>query len=755
MKHTERSPDPTPPSPQILFPSAVVGAGLVTPQVAGSGDVFLAPLPHMITVTTWPAAEPGATSHVVSGGKCASGSWAEFCQLIETAHDENRVYPKGTGPHFNPTINPTGYRNNVSTVAVTALALDCDGAGDWHTLLAELDHQGVAYLAYRSGGHTPELPKWRIVLPFSTPYVVNHSDSRHWHRIYDHGRRVIGKLAGFTENGFDPATKAVSNVFYLGHRRTEDVVAAETIWKGGQALDLAALRAAAPPLTRSLASVATTPTSSTSTAVSGRTGSRRTLPADHMITLTNARTVLGVERFGSITAHSHCLCPEHGGSGGGTAWVDVWDGRPQLHCTKCPGGITWSIEEQIASLIVVGDAVDIDDITAGAPAPAAVPVDVIPDVETELYKAHVKAAHKEYKQNLKWARKVIGDLGIEKSAKCGFTQGIKGGGRLASAKRRCKEGTCRWCMETRLAVTAAAICHMPLLDGETGECGQPMAHRPLYMWHLGSLSVRGWKGRVERALCKLSSTSFYKPVEEILHRPNAVFGLGVQGYVIIETKKPYPNLPVGRYVLATAPHGMVSPTELADTRKACGLVRLLLELSCETTPKADDMGVTRPSVIIKPQHSPTLHLDPASVLKKMSTNEWTLATRERVLPAALASAADAEQVGATVKFTEVGGVNIATYAITGEMPEAQLARVLAEAIRQSEHTTVDVVIPTDLKPSTSTSTPLASLQELCNRNWSTTLRGFRKADAEEAKIVAGWATYGDIDITDLDYEEAS
>ena len=205
-----------------------------------------------MTWTTWPRAL-SHQEHVASGGVTTHGTWHGFAKWVEREH-ANGVWAKGRGPQWSPMAAMEGRRRIEYTAYMSAVTLDCDGAGDWDQLTSQLDSVGAAYLLHRSSSHTPSKPKWRLVLPLAALFRVgldvagNKQDTRGpnrvWHGIYYAARVLIGELAGFAdpasgdaEKGFDPATKSTAQAFYLGHRRAEDEPLCEVIWRDGFALD--------------------------------------------------------------------------------------------------------------------------------------------------------------------------------------------------------------------------------------------------------------------------------------------------------------------------------------------------------------------------------------------------------------------------------------------------------------------------------------------------------------------------------------
>ncbi|MBZ4421753.1 hypothetical protein [Myxococcus sp. RHSTA-1-4] len=174
------------------------------------------------------------------------GAWADYGRRhMEWAQ---LVVAKGQGPAYSPTENTTGYRNNASTQALYALHLDADGVGDWWELIRVLGELRLAFLIHRSGGHTPALPKWRVILPLAQPFVVGGTEPGvlAWRNGYAAARVVFGALARLTGPGFDPATDGPHHPWFpAARRRVEDPVR-EVYQNHGATLDLHALLRALP-----------------------------------------------------------------------------------------------------------------------------------------------------------------------------------------------------------------------------------------------------------------------------------------------------------------------------------------------------------------------------------------------------------------------------------------------------------------------------------------------------------------------------
>jgi len=157
------------------------------------------------------------------------------------------VAPKGLGPVYNPTVNVMGYRNNANTLEMHALHLDADGVGDWSALFHVLMGMGLAFLAHRSGGHTPALPKWRVILPLARPFrTEGELGVLAWRTAYASARVVFGALAQLTGPGFDPATDGPHHPWFPAARRKVEDPMREVYQNRGATLDLHALLAQLP-----------------------------------------------------------------------------------------------------------------------------------------------------------------------------------------------------------------------------------------------------------------------------------------------------------------------------------------------------------------------------------------------------------------------------------------------------------------------------------------------------------------------------
>ena len=172
------------------------------------------------------------------GGLRFEGSIIDFNDwLIERSRV---VAEKGKGRVITPTTNAAdGHRANESTLSLHALMLDCDGRGGYEAILKVLDDLNYCYVFYESGGHTPAIPKWRLVLPLAQPFSTRTDAEREsWKDRYNTARTVFGSLSGLLGEGFDPATETPCAPWFITEKRTPDATACNVIFREGHAFDL-------------------------------------------------------------------------------------------------------------------------------------------------------------------------------------------------------------------------------------------------------------------------------------------------------------------------------------------------------------------------------------------------------------------------------------------------------------------------------------------------------------------------------------
>lgn len=171
-------------------------------------------------------------------------AWQDFAELLaDCGYD---VGPKGTGWWFTPAISTNGRCRDQDIAAITQLALDADGAGDWETILERLDAAGIAWVAQRSSSHTIERPKWHLHLPLLTPWTGSKTE---WRMVYRHFVAWFSGVANLDFDlaasapryGFDAATDRLGQPWFPSARRTESADVPETVWRRGTALNLGRL----------------------------------------------------------------------------------------------------------------------------------------------------------------------------------------------------------------------------------------------------------------------------------------------------------------------------------------------------------------------------------------------------------------------------------------------------------------------------------------------------------------------------------
>lgn len=181
---------------------------------AAKGPLITNETPFIFSLWMWGATHVGKESP----GLQRVISIRDFVALL--AARSNEIAAKKKGWVVEPTTNSDGKRTNESTKAMHALFLDCDGAGAWDRLLGRLYEFGFAHIAYQSGGYTPEMPKWRIVLPLSNPFpTTNDIERAAWKSIYGACRTLIGAVGELSNVGFDARTDGVCIPWFLTEKR--------------------------------------------------------------------------------------------------------------------------------------------------------------------------------------------------------------------------------------------------------------------------------------------------------------------------------------------------------------------------------------------------------------------------------------------------------------------------------------------------------------------------------------------------------
>jgi hypothetical protein len=103
---------------------------------------------------------------------------------------------------------PDTRRAKANVETVTALVLDSDDGGALADAIAQLD--GYEALIYTTHSHTPELPRFRVVIPLAAPLDVSSEEAR---QRYDRWYDAAGRR--FLPGGHDANCKDTSRMHYL------------------------------------------------------------------------------------------------------------------------------------------------------------------------------------------------------------------------------------------------------------------------------------------------------------------------------------------------------------------------------------------------------------------------------------------------------------------------------------------------------------------------------------------------------------
>ena len=473
------------------------------------------PMPELIGWTVWPAPTP-TQPHVAHGGGVHTGTWGDHCRWVEAQH-AGRVYAKGRSPHYAMVETTDGHRCNASVRAVAAVHYDYDdGEHGWDVLLAALDRAGIAYIAYQSGGHRDDHPKWHVTIPLALPYVpsaVGHDAAGTWRRMYHAGRWVVGHLAGLGSGEMDRAPCAMSSAVYPGYRRSPDVPVREVRWSDGLALDGAAVLAAAGTPTARMGTATTadpfrTLSLATTRAPAGGQYAQETLPGDTQIICVDG----GVRRsvaLQNVSRHSHCVCPapEHGGvwrdaEWHGSAWVDVGrDGVPRVHCGPCQ--TTWSAggtsEEQEAGGVALA-ALLAEDLPTMRTVPAPAAPSPGPTAPSPAPKVEWPDLAEACQRAVEWASPLAECIRasqprLTRRRGCGgLPQGLRDRktGEGLHIGRGCGRDDCAWCAPYRHAMRAGAVLYTPpTIDGQV--VGLPLIDRGAWVYRVPVADVPMWR----------------------------------------------------------------------------------------------------------------------------------------------------------------------------------------------------------------------------------------------------------------------
>lgn len=141
------------------------------------------------------------TSAVAKGWKRTEVlSWSQLvARLME--HD---VRDEKDGPLWAPVVvADKNRRTNDSVVAMTCMVLDYDCGVDIDEALVPIVEMGLACVAHSSHRHSPEHPKFRLVLPFSRPVAASE-----WPEAWEILHAILGPLS-------DVSCKNSARIYYL------------------------------------------------------------------------------------------------------------------------------------------------------------------------------------------------------------------------------------------------------------------------------------------------------------------------------------------------------------------------------------------------------------------------------------------------------------------------------------------------------------------------------------------------------------
>jgi len=172
-------------------------------------------------------------------GQRFSQPWNSFAEELRDYSHE--IVEKGSGVWFSPALTSNGRCRDQDVNAITQLAFDADGVGDWQQFCTTLDSAGLAYIVQRSATHCSERAKWHAHVPLSLHWI---GSKEQWRQIYRHSVGWFSVMAGLRIDlsvplfGFDLATDRLAQPWYLAARRSVEQNVPETLCQTGFALDL-------------------------------------------------------------------------------------------------------------------------------------------------------------------------------------------------------------------------------------------------------------------------------------------------------------------------------------------------------------------------------------------------------------------------------------------------------------------------------------------------------------------------------------
>jgi hypothetical protein len=120
------------------------------------------------------------------------------------------------GRCFSPAIYRDCYRANRNVEAMTMFVADFDQGDDPLAVTQRLVNLRLSFIVHNSYSHTSELPKFRVIVPFSEPMPISHA--RQWSEI------VWPKLRGhFHFDRCDEACKDAARFYYTPRKPLADL----------------------------------------------------------------------------------------------------------------------------------------------------------------------------------------------------------------------------------------------------------------------------------------------------------------------------------------------------------------------------------------------------------------------------------------------------------------------------------------------------------------------------------------------------
>lgn len=138
------------------------------------------------------------------------------CDAFAARLAEPKIGPKGSGGFYLPTVFATGKRTREDSIAPACLvSIDLD-FGDWSLdSIRAVIPAGIAWLAYSTASHSPEAPRYRVVIPLGEFLEVDR-----WILVSRGFMRLFGFEEGST--GFDTCTEKIAQPMYLPTIATPD-----------------------------------------------------------------------------------------------------------------------------------------------------------------------------------------------------------------------------------------------------------------------------------------------------------------------------------------------------------------------------------------------------------------------------------------------------------------------------------------------------------------------------------------------------